>query len=1123
MNKRSNKIALTVISIVLVITIGIIVFLKTNNKEKIIKGVNIDNILKSESYDYLPIQAKSYIKQVYNETGKVILTEKNKKENEAYLNPAYVNYLANNETNTSIDSQGDNAENEKVSFGYVPSPMTIDFDYSKIGAGVSNDLPDQYDLRDVGGKSYVSSIKSQNPYELSWAFAYSGALESKFLKSYNLNSVDFSERQMDYARSDASDTINIGVNPYTTPMTNNLLTDAGNINVFSKNILFGISPIYEDKWNHKYMSVDRLSPEDVWNFENVDYDVDEFYVFYKSTKNSKEDLIKLVKQKIIDNGSLGITVNYNLKLKYPVLGSGQKALKFGLLNNMLLYQDESTPEFYNQVVQLIGWDDNYQYTICFNDNELKTPILNKCSDGFIKKEIKGAWIIQNSWGELSEPYSYLAYDSSVGDFVSFNSINKKTWDNEYNYNFTNVDKNIASNQMEFKYNAITKEKLEKIRFYANLSLENASSKKFNIYLSTTGKDSDYKLITSKSVLYNGLYTIDLSSKNIILNGYYKLKFVLNNYTFYADEISLFTSNVNNNIRIKIDDVKNTDNNYIRSLVDEDNVVMLNGKSRNLKISDKIDYKIFSNGVDVTNKFKYNRNYSVSNVVNTLISYNSSDIKPGKYNAEVYVNGSKYDEFIIIIEKTVNKMAGSGTIKDPFVITDKYQLNSIRNSTNYYYKLENDIVFEDSDYQKGGLFYNGGKYFEPIGPNVTFKGNIENNLTNKLVNSFNENIDIKLDGNNKKIINLKINRPNEDYVGLFRGIYNENNSATVSNITFENASIVGRNIVGVLSGVASSGVTTNTDTESFFELNNIKIDNSVVIGNNYVGQLSGVLEIQSSNSSVYEVLESLMGNAVNISNINILNSNKKSKVEGNNYVGGVFGIVKSIEYSNNYKNMKLSDISNFVDVISLNGYAAGITSKVVMHSKDINFSLNDSSNYGNINGKKCSAQILCEADLVNEKNVYGNVNFHNVYYETGYGFLNGKAVISSSNSVLHSLKTKKDIECKFTSGDYTFSKKDKYGNFYLECNSGYGFDNNVSLKKSDFTFTFGILTNLFKAKVSDVSRTEISSDNTKVRFRVTVKSGLFSGKTTLILPKGSIKDSFGNSNAKVKSKTISITK
>ena len=1139
MKDNNKKIIIGVIVAVLVVAIGLFFFFRKGNDVEIkpfTKKIDIDKVLKSEAYDYLPVQAKSYVKEVYEETGKVILTEKNKKDNVAYLSPAYIQYLIDKDTKiiTNEPFEKTDENKNKVYYGVIPSTMTMDYDYSKVGNTITTNFPEKYDLRDVDGKNYVSEVEDGTLWGLCWAFAYNGALESKVMKTYNLDEVDFSIRQIDYARSDPSAAIDIGVNPYNSTvyssMLYNVLTSGGDINVFSKNILFGVSPISEKKWNYEYDDLSILPPKEVWNFDNVEYDVDEFNIYYKNTKNSKDDLIKLIKQKIIDNGSLGVAINYDMMLEYPVLGSGQKALKFGMLNHLLLYQDENLPkkydyeEIYNHAIQIIGWDDNYEYTICYNDKELKNPTLGKCSDGYTKKDIKGAWILQNSYGSMHEPYLYLAYESTANEFVSFNKVNKKTWDNEYNYNFSSDTNRISLDKIVFNYESLNKEKLEKIRFYANLSLGDTLNKKFDIYLSTTGKDSDYKLITSKTVQYNGLYTIDMSSKNIVLNGKFKLKFVLDKYTFYSDEITLFTSNVNNNIKIQIDDAKSTDNNYIRSLVKEDNAILLNGFSRNLKTSDAINYKIYKDNVDVTSKFKFDRNYSVSNIINTIISYNSSDVKIGEYKAEAYVNNVKYDEFKITIKNTVKKMSGHGTSKKPFIITDKYQLDSIRYSTNYAYKLGNDIIFDDSDYKEGGAFYNDGKGFEPIGPKTTFSGNIEKKLTNKAVNDFGENINVMLDGNNKRIVNLKINRPKEDYVGLFRGIYNENNEASVKDIIFENAYIKGRNLVGVLSGVATAA-----DPLLSYELVNIKIDNSVVKGNSYVGQLSGALEIQSSadlGNIIDNAFVAVMGDFIKVNDISILDSNGRSKVEANNYAGGIFGIVKSIKYSDTYKEMNLNKLINYADVEASNGYAGGITSKVIMHSKDISLTFDDVSNYGIINGKTCKAQIFCEANVIGDDSVYGTVNFKNVYYQRDYAFIDGRADVKSSNSIIHSfahsIKNKKEFSCEFGSGVYSFSKKDK-GYFTLECESKYGFGENVSLTKSDFTFTYGILTKLFKATVENVNKTGMSSDGKKVTFNVTVAPGLFKGKTTLILRKNSIKDLNGNSNKKVSSSTINITK
>ena len=78
----------------------------------------IDKVLESEEYSYLPDEAKEYVKDAFEATGKVIPTEKNKKDNQAYLNPSYINYL-----------QLSSAERNNVSD--IPDPYTIDYNYRK--------------------------------------------------------------------------------------------------------------------------------------------------------------------------------------------------------------------------------------------------------------------------------------------------------------------------------------------------------------------------------------------------------------------------------------------------------------------------------------------------------------------------------------------------------------------------------------------------------------------------------------------------------------------------------------------------------------------------------------------------------------------------------------------------------------------------------------------------------------------------------------------------------------------------------------------------------------------------------------------------------------------------------
>ena len=150
----------------------------------------IERVLKTESYSYLSPAVKEYIEDIYNETGEIILTEKNKKDNTPYLNPKYIEYL-----NLS--------DEEKNNIELLPDVYITDYEVNKSFS--ESTLPSSYDLRNVDGKNFVSSIKNQGSTGICWAFASIENVETLLMKqkgqSYSDIVPKFSVRQMDYATS----------------------------------------------------------------------------------------------------------------------------------------------------------------------------------------------------------------------------------------------------------------------------------------------------------------------------------------------------------------------------------------------------------------------------------------------------------------------------------------------------------------------------------------------------------------------------------------------------------------------------------------------------------------------------------------------------------------------------------------------------------------------------------------------------------------------------------------------------------------------------------------------------------------------------------------------------------
>ncbi len=156
--------------------------------------------------------------------------------------------------------------------------------------------------------------------------------------------------------------------------------------------------------------------------------------------------------------------------------------------------------------------------------------------------------------------------------------------------------------------------------------------------------------------------------------------------------------------------------------------------------------------------------------------------------------------------------------------------------------------------------NAGKGLIPIG-----------NSTNIFTGSY--------DGQGYTIHNLTINRPSQDYVGLFGYTYLD----TISNIKIENCSVTGNNYTAGLIGY--SGQTT---------IYNVGIVNSSMEGNDFTGGLAGyvtgseVSDIVLDNNSITGALAvgGLLGYSYTSTNISDCFSN--GIVEGDERTGGLVG-------------------------------------------------------------------------------------------------------------------------------------------------------------------------------------------------------------------------------------------
>ena len=389
---KKNKVFLIVLILIFITTICII-----DNKNK---TMSINEILSTNYYTYLPDQAKEYIQNVYEETGEVLKTEKNKERKQPYLNPEYVTYLSL-------------TQEEQREYDVIPEELTTDYVYSeKNNLKKNHTIPESFDLRNVNGKNYTTPVKDQAGLGLCWVFGTYGQIESLLLiqnnQTYTEEAEIFSERQIDYATA------------------NNGLTD--------HNPLYQYSRILGDGGNFQYATsvmIDGLGLVDTsWKvYDDDDYEsmeMNQVYNFY----NSKYEVTGTITYPDLDLASLDLTIeenqilrkNYLNNLKSLIMeyggsyiGTADPTGKCSVsLNGSRFMYDDGQCASAGHAMQVIGWDDNYEYSVCSGTKDkygyyhINTDVDN-CQEGTIITG-KGAWILKNSWGN-SQQYVYIAYDS----------------------------------------------------------------------------------------------------------------------------------------------------------------------------------------------------------------------------------------------------------------------------------------------------------------------------------------------------------------------------------------------------------------------------------------------------------------------------------------------------------------------------------------------------------------------------------------------------------------------------------------------------------------------------------------------------------------------------------------
>ena len=292
-------------------------------------------------------------------------------------------------------------------------------------------IPSSFDLR----TKIDMPVRNQETTGECWALATLGSLESN-LKLKKLVNLDLSERHMDYATS----------NSFTTPNENgaNREVNTGGYESLSISYLTnGMGAILEEDmpFSTSFGTKDISYIQGKKVVTKVE-DIVQFPSFNNTSLVEKENIMKKIKQHIMNNGAVTTSVNGD---------AGKKDSKYYNKETAASYCDENIAP--NHEVLIIGWDDNFSKE---NFNSGKRPLSN------------GAWIIQNSWGDTygKNGYFYISYEDKVLGKQSMgikNSTNNIDYNNIYQH--TGMPISTATKFATYTSSDCSEEKLYEIEVF----------------------------------------------------------------------------------------------------------------------------------------------------------------------------------------------------------------------------------------------------------------------------------------------------------------------------------------------------------------------------------------------------------------------------------------------------------------------------------------------------------------------------------------------------------------------------------------------------------------------------------------------------------------------------------
>jgi C1A family cysteine protease len=425
------------------------------------------------------------------------------------------------------------------------------------------ELPAKYDLRDVDGSNYVTSVKNQGHWGTCWSFATMSALESNMLKQGVTGLGDQSEPDLSELQLAWFGNSPLGEEAYekssllTSPMDLHDQVGEGNSvkiregaqetaaqQVLNKGGYYTYSLATLASWQgavaeedlpyslvpddrSEDYSEDEQGPSESYRGEATAYvqNVDQLpntATFSEPISSSKTDYsddyvfdsaaLDAIKKSLMNNGAVAITYFANFQKQYFNSNYAQ------YVNKYITTGDDSTA--LNHAVAIVGWDDTYSKDN-FGD-------LTADPEDRITPPGDGAWIIKNSWGNWGlDGYFYLSYyDMTINTptvFIYDDAEGTRTHSYDYNYQYdflgaasaAQIKPNAFGSDAQFA-NVFTAGSHEKLAAVSVMSVNPNSEVEYKVYKLNDGATdpTDGTLVAQgeRTIEYAGYHTIELDEQ-----------------------------------------------------------------------------------------------------------------------------------------------------------------------------------------------------------------------------------------------------------------------------------------------------------------------------------------------------------------------------------------------------------------------------------------------------------------------------------------------------------------------------------------------------------------------------------------------------------------------------------